>query len=455
MSHKIRAGSNQLVALLAEADAETLAETIVAFANADGGSIYIGVTEEGKPTSGLYPDEFNEIVQQAGARCRPPIPLKWEQIESEGAFVFVSRVQRSPEIHTLDDGRVLVRTGPKNRVLSGTQIQQLSNSRSSGEYEADPVPGATRDSFDDDVLREFVEAWEKRQGRPLTRPLNDLLTEMGCLHPDGRPSVAGILLFCKNPQAFITRSGLVFVRFEGTQVRKPDGEAGYGRRVEITGPLPKIIKRTWDIIQEEIRIGAVVRGLERKEQWLYPPGALREALVNAVAHRDYRLRGRPIEVRMFSDRMEISSPGSLPGYITVDNIVEEHFSRNPRIVSGLYQWGYIEELGLGVDLMIEDMVNAGHPPPEFRATEFSFTVIFKNLQDRKPIAAPIKELSMNERQAKALAYLQQNGRITNREYQKLCPVVSSETLRLDMVDLVERGILLKIGEKRGTYYILK
>jgi len=88
---------------------------------------------------------------------------------------------------------------------------------------------------------------------------------------------------------------------------------------------------------------------------------VREALINAVAHRDYRLSGRRIEVRMFDDRLEVYSPGGLAGYITIDNIVEEHFSRNPRLVHGLFQWGYIEELGLGVDKMIDDMLAAGHP----------------------------------------------------------------------------------------------
>jgi ATP-dependent DNA helicase RecG len=211
----------------------------------------------------------------------------------------------------------------------------------------------------------------------------------------------------------------------------------------------------WDIIQEEIRTGAVVRGLKREEQWIYPPTAIREALVNAVAHRDYYIRGRAIEVRMFTDRLEIYSPGGLPGFITLDNIVDEHFSRNPRIVNGLYQWGYIEELGLGVDLMIEEMVNAGHPVPEFRANEHSFTVTFKNVQTHQPIPKTTQELTMNERQAKVLTFLQQNKRIRNREYQELCPDVTPETLRLDLADLVERGILLKIGEKRGTYYIMK
>ncbi len=305
------------------------------------------------------------------------------------------------------------------------------------------------------VLEEFMRVWEERQGRPLTRPIEDLLCDMGWLLPDGRPTVAGLLLFGRNPTTFLPRCGVTFVRFTGEHVRRGEDGAGYGRRAEVTGPLAYVIQRVYEIVQEEIHLGAVVRGLQRQEQWVYPPTAVREALVNAVAHRDYRLQGRAIEVRMFSDRMEISSPGGLPGYITLDNIVEEHFSRNPRIVSGLFQWGYIEELGMGVDLMIEEMVAAGHPPPEFRASEASFTVVFRSVRQRRPMPQGLENLTLNERQARALAYIQQHQRIRSRDYQDLCPDVSPETLRLDLADLVERGILLKIGRKRGTYYILK
>jgi ATP-dependent DNA helicase RecG len=156
---------------------------------------------------------------------------------------------------------------------------------------------------------------------------------------------------------------------------------------------------------------------------------------------------------MYADRLEIISPGGLPGYMTVDNLVEEHFSRNPRLVSGLFQWGYIEELGLGIDQMIEEMVQAGHAPPTFKATPHLFTVVLSNKRERAPI--PKWTQSMNERQTRALTYIREQGSITNREYQKLCPDVSAETLRLDLVDLVERSLLLKIGSKKGTYYILK
>ncbi|MBN1260457.1 MAG: putative DNA binding domain-containing protein [Anaerolineae bacterium] len=444
---------SQLVALLPDAGAETLAETMVAFANADGGTLYVGVDEQGAPTGAIFPEEINDIFRQAERLCQPPIPVEWQQTEQSGQFVFVGRIRRSPELHTLRDGRVLVRAGAENRPLRGDQVRQLATTRSVGDYEAESVAGATRDDLDSKLLEEFVEKWEERQGRPLTRPLDELLIEMGWLTVERLPTVAGILLFGANPQAFIPRSGLILVRFEGVRMQGESGDPGYGRREEISGSLPHIIARTWTILQEEIRRGAVVRTLQREEKWVYPPTAIREALVNAVAHRDYRLRGRAIEVRIFSDRLEISSPGGLPGFITIDNIVDEHFSRNPRIVNGLFQWRYIEELGLGVDLMIEEMVRAGHPAPEFRETPFSFTVTFYNVQEREPMTG--SRLSMNERQAKALAYVQKHGRITNRDYQQLCSDVTPETLRLDLSDLVQKGILLKVGAKRGTYYIMK
>jgi len=119
----------------------------------------------------------------------------------------------------------------------------------------------------------------------------------------------------------------------------------------------------------------------------------------------------------------------------------------------LFQWGYIEELGLGVDRMIEEMTKNGHLPPEFKDTHYSFTVTLRNTRVRRVME--VWESSMNERQLKALSYIQEHGRITNREYRVLCPNVSAETLRLDLVDLVQRGLLLKLGAKRGTSYILK
>jgi ATP-dependent DNA helicase RecG len=315
------------------------------------------------------------------------------------------------------------------------------------------MAGAERADLDDGVIAEYLEKRQQRQRRTLAQTPDELLRQMGALDERGLPTHTGILLFAKNPQHFIPQSGLVFVKFIGTEPRGEEGLAGYGRREEVGGPLARIIEGAWKIVWEEMNVGAVVKGLERQEISEYPPFAVREALVNSVCHRDYRLKGRRIEIRMYTDRMEVISPGGLPGFITVDNIVEEHFSRNPRLVAGLFQWGYIEELGLGIDRMIEDMVQAGHPPPKFKAAPYAFTVTLYNARERK--ATPKWETVMNERQARAVTFIRENGRITNRDYQQLCPDVSPETLRLDLSDLVDRGVLLKIGAKKGTYYVLK
>ena len=452
-STALKAGPGQLVEYLAEPDIDMLAETLIALANGDGGTIVVGIDRAGKPIGSVYPEEVEIALRTAETHCRPPIHTGWDQIELSGSVVIAVTVARSSELHSLADGRVLIRMGAENKPLGGDAIRQLAATKSSGDFESELVPGAQRSDLDDEVIKEYLEKREERQHKRITLSIDEWLHDSGLINAQGQPTAAGMLLFGRHPQQFLPQAGLVFVKFIGTEPRGEGGLPGYGRREEITGPLARVIEGAWEVVWEEMHVGAVVKGLEREERTEYPPFAVRECLVNAVCHRDYRLKGRRIEIRMFADRMEVISPGGLPGFMTIDNLVEEHFSRNPQIVSGLFQWGYIEELGLGIDRMIEEMTQAGHTPPQFKATSYSFTVVLSNIKERR--ATPIWEKAMNERQARALTYLREHGQITNREYQQLCPDVSPETLRLDLVDLVDRGALMRVGAKKGTYYILK
>jgi ATP-dependent DNA helicase RecG len=431
---------------------ESLAECLVAFANADGGLIVLGVNENGQMTQEIWSEEAEGALREAANLCRPPVPSRWQSIEAQSTTLIGINVARSLDLHSLYDGRVLIRSGSRNRPLSGDEIRDLANSKHTAEFETEVVPGAQVDDLDPEIINEYLEGREKRGAAQITST-GELLFEIGATDRQGTPTTAGILLFGKKPQMFFPQSGIVFVRFPGTEPKGDNGGIGYGRRDELNGPLARLVARSWNVVFEEMRVGAAVNTLERQELTEYPRFAVREALVNAVAHRDYRIRGRRIEIRMYADRLEIISPGGLPGYMTIDNLVEEHFSRNPRLVNGLYQWGYIEELGLGIDLMIEEMVEAGHTPPAFQASPHQFKVTLSNKQERP--ASPKWTKSMNERQVKALAHVRENGSITNSEYRRICPQVSAETLRLDLVDLVEKGLLLKIGSKKGTNYILK
>lgn len=472
--------SPQTLAILPDADTTALAETLVAMANADGGNIVLGYDERGRVVTHLATEDVEGALRQAAAITQPPVRATVETSASAGGPPCFVHVPRSPELHTLADGRAIVRTSGKNRVLTGDEVRSLAANKTTGDYEAESVPGAVMDDFDPAIVSEYIQKREERTRRRVSISQDQLLREIGALDHKNQPTVAGILLFGKNPQAFVPQSGIVFVKFPGVEPRGEGGRVGYGRREEIGGPLARVIERAYQVTMEEMRVGAVVKGLERQEVMEYPEFAVREALVNAVCHRDYRVRGRRIEIRKFADRLEILSPGGLAGYMTLDNIIEEHFSRNPRVVQGLFQWGYIEELGLGVDRMIEDLTAAGHPPPRFNATAYSFSVVMSNQKETRkqerhaPAAAPsakaatqpaqpvdeaapvsVNAQGLNERQARAAQYLQNHGRITNRDYQTLCPDVSAETLRLDLADMVDKGVLMRIGEKKGTYYILK
>jgi ATP-dependent DNA helicase RecG len=193
----------------------------------------------------------------------------------------------------------------------------------------------------------------------------------------------------------------------------------------------------------------------------FPQGAVREALVNAVAHRDYTIRGEGIRIALFGDRMECYSPGRLPGHVTLQNLVAERFSRNETLVQVLADYGLIERLGYGIDRMLRQMADAGLPPPEFRETAAGFLVVLRGqVNDDRFDAGGIdtsewQKMGLNERQIGAMLHLVEQRRITNRDLQDMAPDVSQETIRRDLADLVERGLLLKVGEKRGTYYILK
>jgi ATP-dependent DNA helicase RecG len=198
----------------------------------------------------------------------------------------------------------------------------------------------------------------------------------------------------------------------------------------------------------------------RQESLEYPFDAVRELLVNAVAHRDYNLQGDSIHLNIFSDRIEVHSPGGLPGPVTMDNLLQVRFSRNPVIVQVLSDMGYVEKLGYGLDRVVRSMREHGLRPPRFEELGGTFRVtLFGALRPgaRKQSSGLIDlaEMGLNMRQETVLTFLDENRRITNREYQELCPEVHAETLRRDLADLVSRGLLIKIGDKRATYYILK
>jgi ATP-dependent DNA helicase RecG len=349
-------------------------------------------------------------------------------------------------------GKYLVRDGTRNRPLDPRQLRRLMMERGAVSFEALVPDGARLEDLDLEKAERYLAGLSRM---PSDSP-EEALLQRGCvLQRDDQllPTYGGLLLFGHEPQRWVRSSVILVVRYAGTTM----GDTFV--RDEIQGTLPEQIRRAEAFVLDNMRRGVRLLGLERIEETEYPVEAIREAIVNAIAHRDYRIRGDEIRVLMFGDRIEFYSPGRLPGHITVENLVEERFSRNEIIVQVLSDMGFIERLGYGIDRMIRLMTGAGLPEPRFEETTAGFQVTLAGhgpaLISEQADALLWRQAGLNERQEQALAYLLEAGRITNREYQQLCPDVSPETIRRDLADLVSKDLLLKIGEKRATYYIFK
>jgi ATP-dependent DNA helicase RecG len=321
-----------------------------------------------------------------------------------------------------------------------------------------PCPGATRDDLD---LAE-VESYRHELGRrrpesPLLRaPAEVLLAQVGALLRDdtSRPTLAGILFFGREPQRFYPSYTITFLHFAGSSTAE-GGSIGpiYLDNREFQGTLPVMIDAARAALLSKLSRTAVVDGFVRQDLLEYPEMAFREAIVNAVAHRDYGLEGSFIQVRLFSDRMEVQSPGGLGGHLTVENIAYEQYTRNPHIMRLLEDTGYVERRGLGVDHMIRAMADAGREPPLFENRGTSFWV---TLSGRRPVRArrDLAQLGLNDRQIRSVEYLRVHGRLTNRDHQGLFGV-SERTALYDLQGLVKAGIALPVSSGRGRHYILR
>lgn len=374
-----------------------------------------------------------------------------------GLTVVAIIVERSTSLHSHVDGRVILRVGSQDKRLLGDEIFKVASAKTQVSYENDVVSQATWDDLDDFVIAEYLRRREERLRERIQLDKIGLLRALGltAVHQDREvPNVAAVLLFGRHPEQFLVQSGLVVVRFAGTEPGSgPTGLPGYARREDICGPLVQCIERGWQIVWQEMRKEARITSLAREEIPEYPPFAVREAIINAMAHRDWRVSGLRNQIRMFDDRIEVVSAGGFPGHITAENIVHEQFSRNPKIVKVLYHWNYIEELGIGVDRMIRAMTEAGHPAPEFAANGHTVTVTLRSSLRRITAIPETWKEKLNERQMQAVHYIKEHGSITNREYRGFCNVGRTVATQ-ELSEMLQQGIVTRKKSGRSTVYTL-
>lgn len=445
-----------------ETPTEKIALVLGAMANSLGGTLLLGIGPTGMIEGVQAVEPTIDRVLEAALTLSPVLIIPMPRtLDIEGKSVVVVTVPPGmPNVYALE-GRYLRRDGTANVGLAPGELRRLIIERGVTSYEAEVAPNTSINDID----------WEK--ARAYARSLSSvgeqesmkILERRGCLvqfNGEMRPTNAGILLFGKDPQRHIRGSEITAARFAGNTM------GDVFNREDIMGTLPDQIRRAETFLADHLRKGIQLGStMERHEELEYPMEAARELVVNAVAHRDYSITGDGIRLFLFRDHMEVSSPGGLAGPVTVDNIKEERFSRNPVIVQVLADMGFIERLGYGVDRVFDLMQAQNLPEPEFKEMAGGFRVVLYRAPEREDpaprIEATVKKLiqsldvPLNPRQETAIHFLQKDGnsRITNSDLQDLCPGVHAETLRRDLADLVDKKILIKMGQKRGSYYVLR
>jgi ATP-dependent DNA helicase RecG len=438
--------------------ARDIAESLSAMANADGGTVVIGVEDDGTPTGVDYPDDRLKVLREAPRnRVRPPLRARIEMPTVHGVRLLVFEVDWSSEAHQLTDGRYLLRVGDQNQPFPADQIEALKAGKRRRVAEVRIVPEASLADLNPALLERL------REHTGLALSDEELLRRYRLVDSrNGRLvlTLAALLLFGRDPGRWHPRCGIDFVKHEGTE-RRYGAELNIVKRERIEAPLITLIEQAFKAISPHIRERQRLVDLFFEERLEYPTFAWQEAIINAVAHRDYGFEGICIEVWMFDDRMEVRSPGQLVEPVTLDRLQKRervHASRNPRIVRVLTDLGYMRELGEGIPRMFDVMEREGLYPPGFRLeADVIFTVVLRNT----PVYSPetlrwlhqFESLGLSGNQKRLLAYAREHdGTFTSRAYQKLVGA-DIYTASRDIKDLIRKGVA-RLQRKGGRIYKL-
>lgn len=447
---------------------KSLANTIVAMANADGGIIAVGISDKTRRIEGVDQNSahLNDVLRTPFDFCVPTISVTTEFVpckDSEGNdnHILLIHVPASPRLHANQADEVFWRVGDKSRKLSFEERLQLMYDKGERYYEDSPAYDATVEDIDMDA----VKAYMKKVGYGKS-PMEYLKENKGFLTYKGdvpQVSTACILLFGKRPQNFFPRARVRFIKFYGTE-EKVGREMNVIKDVTFEGRILDQIQKTIDYLETQVKEHSYLGedGLFRTDRE-YPKFVIQEMMVNSVCHRDYSIKGTEIQVKMFDDRLVFETPGKLPGIVRTDNIRHTHFSRNPKIGEYLKAYDYVKEFGEGVDRMCRELLAAGTKEPQYHLVAFIMkaTVYAKILDEGQESNRKTTREGQEKGKKKArkgqeeiLTLIEENPYISVSALAEICGV-SVKTVRNVIDELRADKILVRIGPDRGGHWELK
>ena len=491
-----------------------LAERVCAFANSStGGTIIIGVQDKSWEIIGIKDiSRARDIMLQAARHCQPTVqfqPAEPELIELEGKLLLVGQIPPNAGSLYQAGGVSWMRRGTHSVPLSVDEIEAFLFRRGSLVWETRPLERARLKDLDLRAVEKFLTNRSQRvtvsgssdEESDRTK-MEELLVNLECaawIHDEkGQPVIcptaAGLLLFGKHPQNFLIQAEAICTLY-------PDehGLRRFAERRVLHGTIPQQVDQAEAFFRQFVPVAGWIEGFHRRDEPDYPIEALREAVVNALVHRDYSLKGEAVRIFYYQNRIEIHSPGLLLPGITLSDLSAGRVRsrpRNPVIASVLrdFPGGYMERLGTGIRFMLAQMQNLGLDGPDFRELD-EFIVTFQKGGSHPPppelaavraatseiapvVTTPTLPLELEaevmvapeapaqlvagvgaetftrqRRLQSGLGYIREHGSISNQEYRDLTGASANTALR-DLEELVEQGSLKRVGKRRAARYEL-
>jgi ATP-dependent DNA helicase RecG len=420
--------------------ARQVADLMVGFANAEGGLLVVGV-HNGKVEGVADPaSRVNDWRQAALDFTEPPVRHKFESVpcansKGEHDEIVVIEIEPSERVHTNRKHETFLRVGDENRRLGPLEAQELRYDKGESIYDGTPVEGMTMDHLDGALVSRYFKKVRAASSRDAVLRARGLATVK---NETVRPSIAGLLVLGAVPQQALPQASVRLLRYRGSS-RETGTRMNVAADRRLEGPLPKQIDSARKILKRWIPSAIRLQRDRFVRATLIPDYVWLEAIVNAVTHRSYSIAGDHVRVEVFEDRVEVESPGRLPGLVRLENIRSTRFARNPRVARALSDLGYGRELGEGVNRMFEEMNRAGLPDPVYQQGPASVRVTL--LAD--PLAGRILD-RLPSGSERFVEYLSRMGRVTTTQATELLAVTRPTVLKY-LHDLAEHGLIEHVG----------
>lgn len=418
---------------------------ICGFANANGGHIFIGKDDTGNVVGVA---DSKRLLEEIPNKVRDVLGILIDvNLHHSTNGNFIEIIVEGYPYPVNYKGQYHYRSGSTKQELKGAALDKFLLQKKGKRWDGVPIPKVSACDLKQETLNFFRERAIKSQRieEDILTDSNEHLLENLQLKESGFLKRAAILLFHANPESFVTGAYIKMGYFE------TDDDLKF--QDEIHGNLFEQIEKTIDLLfTKYIKAAISYEGINRVETFEYPKDAVREALLNAIAHKDYS-GSIPIQISVYSDKFIIWNEGQLPDNWTVKNLFEKHASRpyNPDIANALFRSGYIESWGRGTIKIFRECKQAGIPEPVFSYDSSDISIeLRKDIYDTENL----RILKLNDRQLDALIYFKSKREIVTSDYVKRY-TINERTARRDLIELVEKAILIKQGDKKTTKYIYR